>query len=87
MQRHEEGSVIVRVCVDTDGDLTGDPTVAQMSGIERLDQAALRVARAASGRYQPATVDGKPVKSCTKFRIQFKLPNEADPAKSRGDPA
>ena len=72
-QQHEEGSVIVRVCVDTDGQLTGDPTIAQASGVERLDHAALRVARAASGSYQPATVDGKPVKSCTKFRIRFKL--------------
>jgi len=87
-RQHEEGSVIVRVCVDADGTLTGDPTLAQMSGVERLDQAALRVARAGSGRYQPATVDGKPVKSCTKFRIQFKLQNEAaDPAQSRGAPS
>jgi len=72
-RQHEEGSVIVRVCVDTDGELTGDPVIAQASGVARLDQAALRVARAASGRYQPATVDGKPVKSCTKFRIRFQL--------------
>lgn len=87
-QQHEEGSVIVRVCVDADGELTGDPTLAQTSGVERLDHAALRVARAASGRYQPATVDGKPVKSCTKFRIRFKLENSPpDPPQSRGDPA
>jgi TonB family protein len=86
-QRREEGSVIVRVCVDADGDLTGDPAVAQTSGVERLDHAALRAARAASGRYQPATVDGKPVKSCTKFRIRFKLPDSSGTdAKPRGDP-
>jgi len=74
-QQHEEGAVIVRACVAADGELTGDPAVAQTSGVPRLDHAALRVALAASGRYQPATVDGKPVKSCTKFRIQFKLPD------------
>lgn len=67
----ETGLVGVRACVGTDGRLTSDPVIAQSSGQSRLDEAALRLARAASGHYVPATAGGKPVSSCFVLKVRF----------------
>ena len=40
-----------------------------------LDEGALKLAKAASGRYKAATEDGNPVASCFGFRIKFQLRN------------
>jgi TonB family protein len=69
----EEGMSIVRVCVDAKGRLTSDPTTVQGSGITRLDQGALKLARAGSGHYRAATEDGQPVNSCYPVGIRFQL--------------
>jgi len=69
----EMGSATVQVCVDGNGRLTASPTIAQSSGSARLDEGALRLARAGSGHYRPTTEDGKPVSACYPFRIRFKL--------------
>ncbi len=71
----EAGVAAVRVCVDGHGQLGADPTIAQSSGSPRLDDAALRLARAGSGHYRPATEDSRPVSSCFAFRIRFALTN------------
>lgn len=69
----EEGLTLVDVCVGPDGKLTEPPKVKQSSGHERLDQAAVKVASVGSGRFKPATEDGKPVAKCTQLPIRFKL--------------
>jgi protein TonB len=69
----EEGLTLVDVCVGPDGKLTEPPKVKQSSGHERLDQAAVKVATVGSGRFKPATEDGKPVTKCTQLPIRFKL--------------
>jgi TonB family protein len=71
----EQGSAIVRVCVDAKGRLTSDPTVVQGSGSDRLDEGALKLARAGSGHYRASTEDGQPVNSCYPFRIRFQMRN------------
>jgi TonB family protein len=71
----ETGAATVRVCVDPQGRLTGDPALAQSSGTRRLDAAALKLARAGSGHYRPTTEDGEPVSSCYAYRIRFTLSN------------
>ncbi len=71
----EEGSVTVHVCVDGKGKLTEEPTVQQTSGNARLDEGAVKLAKAGSGHYQPGTEDGTPVTSCNGFRIKFELRN------------
>jgi protein TonB len=71
----EEGSANVHVCVGPNGKLTEDPTLAQTSGSARLDDGALKLAKAASGHYQPGTEDGTPTASCTVFKIKFELRN------------
>jgi TonB family protein len=71
----EQGISTVRVCVDPRGRLTSDPTTVQSSGIMRLDQAALKLARSASGRYRASTEDGQPVDSCYSLGIRFQLKN------------
>ena len=83
----ESGNVDVRACVGTDGTLTAEPTVAKTSGISRLDDGALRLARAGSGEYMPATEDGRPVSSCFVFRVSFvlKAPNASPPATEPAD--
>ncbi len=71
----EQGVTTVRVCVDTRGELTSEPTGALSSGSTRLDAAALKLARAGSGRYRPSTEDGRPVDSCYLFRVRFQIRN------------
>jgi TonB family protein len=73
IRRGEQGSVAVNACVNTQGRLTSDPTLLHSSGSATLDQAALRLAKAGSGRYQPSTEDGRPVDSCYGFLVQFIL--------------
>jgi len=63
----------VRVCVDDRGRLAAQPTIARSSGSARLDDGALKLARAGSGHYRSSTEDGRPVPSCYPFRITFAL--------------
>ena len=69
----EQGMAVVNVCVGPDGKLTGAPTLDKTSGFPHLDEAAIKLATAASGKYKPATEDGKPVASCNKLGIRFKI--------------
>jgi TonB family protein len=69
----EQGFSTVRVCVDHHGRLTSDPTTVQGSGSTRLDQAALKLARAGSGHYRASTEDGQPVDSCYPLGVRFQL--------------
>jgi TonB family protein len=71
----EAGTATVHVCVDTKGKLTEDPSVQESSGTPRLDEGALKLAKAGSGRYRPTTEDGAPVNSCFGFRVKFQLRN------------
>jgi TonB family protein len=69
----EHGVTAVRVCVDAAGRLTSSPAIADTSGSLRLDEGALRLARAGSGLYRPTTEDGQAVNSCYTFRVRFEL--------------
>jgi TonB family protein len=69
----EEGISTVQVCVDSRGRLTSEPTTARSSGSARLDDAAIKLARAGSGHYRPATEDGQPVNSCYALGVRFQL--------------
>jgi TonB family protein len=71
----EEGMSTVRVCVDAKGKLIGDPTTVKSSGSARLDDGALKLARAGSGHYRATTEDGQPVNSCYPLGIRFQLKN------------
>ena len=51
----EEGTTIVLVQIDTDGNVTR-ASISKSSGFERLDEAALEAARKA--RFTPAKVGG-----------------------------
>jgi TonB family protein len=72
----EAGATAVRVCVDPNGRLTGDPAIVQSSGIAQIDGGALRLARAGSGHYRPTMENGRPVSSCYAFRVRFRLEDE-----------
>jgi TonB family protein len=69
----EEGATLLRVCVDAGGRLNAEPVTAETSGSLRLDAAAIRLAKAASGHYRPTTEDGRPVPSCYPLKIRFQL--------------
>jgi protein TonB len=71
----EEGAVNVRACVGANGKLTEEPTVAQTSGSARLDEGAVKLAKAGSGHYQAGTEDGQATTQCFVFRIKFELRN------------
>jgi TonB family protein len=71
----EQGISMVRVCVDAKGRLTSDPMTVKGSGSTRLDEGALKLARAGSGHYRAATEDGQPVNSCYPLGIRFQLKN------------
>lgn len=68
----EQGAVTVHVCVGPDGKLTEEPTVAK-SVNARLDGAAVKLAKAGSGKYVPATEDGKSISQCINFIVKFQL--------------
>jgi TonB family protein len=69
----EKGTTTINVCVDGTGRLTGKPTIDQSSGSPRLDEGALRLAKAGSGHYRATTENGRPVSACYAFRIRFQL--------------
>ncbi|MBV9725068.1 MAG: TonB family protein, partial [Gammaproteobacteria bacterium] len=69
----EQGSAVVEYCVDTAGKLTQEPKVATSSGSSRLDEAAVKLMKAGSGKISPATEDGKPVNVCSRLNIKFQL--------------
>ena len=49
-----------------------EPTIAK-SSTARLDGGAIRLAKAGSGKYIPATEDGKPITKCINFNVKFQL--------------
>lgn len=69
----EEGAAAVQVCVDAQGQLSGEPQIKGSSGYARLDAGALALAKAGSGHYRSATENGQPVSSCFPFRVRFTL--------------
>jgi TonB family protein len=71
----EKGSATVNACIDGRGRLISEPTIAQSAGSTRLDDAAIKLAKAGSGHYRATTEDGRPVDSCYSFRIRFELKN------------
>jgi protein TonB len=71
MRLGEEGSAIVHACVAPTGKLSEDPTIAKTSGSARLDEGAIKLAKA--GHYVAATEDGKPTTGCFNMSIKFQL--------------
>ena len=69
----EEGSPTVKACIGPNGKLSEDPTVSASSGSARLDEAAIKYAKA--GRYIAGSVDGQPTTDCVVFRVKFELKN------------
>jgi protein TonB len=69
----EEGSPTVKVCVGPNGKLTEEPSIAQSSGSARLDEGAVKLAKA--GRYVAGSIDGQPSTDCFNFRVKFELKN------------
>jgi protein TonB len=69
----EQGVVTVHVCVGPDGKLTEEPAVAKSSGSARLDGGGVKLAKAGSGKYTPATEDGKPISKCINYNVKFQL--------------
>jgi protein TonB len=73
IRMNETGTTIVQVCVNSKGYLTGTPTLKKSSQSARLDEGALKLARAGSGHYRPTTENGQPVDSCFPLDITFNL--------------
>ncbi len=69
----EQGTAYVHMCIGAGGRVVGDPSIQKSSGSSRLDQAALRYAKATSGHFIPATRNGTPVTVCTALPIKFQL--------------
>jgi TonB family protein len=69
----EKGVTTINVCVDGMGRVIGMPTLYQSSGSARLDEGALRLAKAGSGHYRATTEDGRPVSACYPFRVRFQI--------------
>jgi periplasmic protein TonB len=69
----EEGAITVKVCVGPNGKLSEEPSVTQSSGSARLDEGALKLAKA--GRYVAGSVDGAATTDCFPFKIKFELKN------------
>lgn len=70
MRLGEEGTTRVKVCVGANGRVTTSE-LAATSGFDRLDEAALKVAKLY--RFVPATENGKPVEECASMPVKFKI--------------
>lgn len=68
----EQGTVVLTVLVKSDGS-AGDVEVKSTSGFPRLDRAAAEAVK--SWRFNPATVDGKPIDKSYDVPITFKPQN------------
>jgi protein TonB len=66
----QEGRAQVKVCVGANGKIESAET-ASTSGFPALDEAAVKVAKAA--RFKPATSEGKPIESCATLPVKFEL--------------
>mgnify|MGYP006271870189 CR=1 FL=1 len=66
----EQGTVVLRVLVKSDGS-AGTVEVKSPSGFPRLDQSAVEAVK--TWRFNPATLDGKPVDEWYQVPIPFKL--------------
>lgn len=72
VRNEEQGSSTIEICVDGKGKLLRDATVRTSSGFPKLDEAAVKMARA--GRYTPGTQEGQPLpESCVGLKVTFKL--------------
>jgi protein TonB len=69
----EEGAPTVKVCIGPNGKLTEEPSIATSSGSARLDEGAIKLAKA--GRYVAGSVDGQATTDCLNFRVKFELKN------------
>jgi len=69
---NQEGTTAIKFTVNTDGSVT-DVQVANSSGHDALDQAAIRCA--SSWRYKPALENGQPVPAPWTTNVQWKLQN------------
>jgi protein TonB len=67
----EEGSVLLELTLGSDGRVL-EARVIESSGHARLDQAAVDEAVRA-WRLRPATLDGTPIESRHRIRVQFRL--------------
>ena len=68
----QQGTVIVRTCVDAAGRLAEAPRVVNGSRFRMLDEAAVAWAREAL-RFTPATKGGTAVSACKEFKVVFRL--------------
>lgn len=69
----EQGTALVKLCIGAGGRVIGEPSIEKSSGSSRLDQAAIRYAKATSGHFSPETKNGEPVTVCTALPIKFQL--------------
>jgi TonB family protein len=73
IREQEQGAAAVQVCVNEQGKLNREPSLAQSSGFALLDEGALKLAKAGSGHYRTTTENGQPVSDCYSFRVRFRL--------------
>jgi TonB family protein len=72
VNRREQGSPVIRVCVDQQGNLLREPEIAESSGFPELDAAGIAVAK--DSRYVAGRKNGAVLpESCTQFAVTFQL--------------
>jgi hypothetical protein len=78
VRRRLDGSprVVVCVCVDQTGTLTEDPVISISSGKPKIDEAAIKLAKGASGLFPPGLVDGQPAGTCLRDAMTFRLASD-----------
>lgn len=67
----QEGTAVVKYCVNTANKIEGAVEIVTSSGFPLLDEAAGKCM--AQGRYKAGTIDGKPALTCKNIKVTYKL--------------
>lgn len=70
-----EGFAIVAFVINVDGTVA-DVKINRSSGNKALDQEAIRIVKMTSGKWTPATIKNKPVRTISRLPISFEIDSE-----------
>ncbi|MGM5630905.1 energy transducer TonB [Apibacter raozihei] len=70
-----QGKMLIKFVVEKDGSVSNISVVGKKLG-DGLDEMCIEAVKKTEGKWKPATIDGKPVRSFFRLPVSFVLPKE-----------